>query len=148
MPPEQIRVFDADRKAVQERLHNAHAEGLITLAEFDTRLGAAWQAATRGELAKLTADLPAPTATPPKAAPPVRRRRRGPTALRVLNIIWLSVTVLNVVIWGLVCLTIGELIYPWWLWIAVPPGVVLGTLWITLGPGRDDGGHTALPPSA
>lgn len=147
MPPDQIRVSDADRKAVQERLHNAHGEGLITLAEFDTRVGAAWQAATRGELAKLTADLPAPTSTPPPPPPRpvVRRRRKGPVALRVLNTIWLSVSALNLVIWGLVCITTGQLIYPWFLWVAVPPGAVLGTLWWTIG--CNDGGRTALPPS-
>lgn len=141
---------DVDRKAVQERLHNAHAEGLITLAEFDTRVGAAWQAATRGELAKLTSDLPEP-ATSPSPAPVRPRSHRRPTALRVLNVIWLSLTALNIGIWGLVCLTTGQLLYPWWLWVAVPPGAVLGTLWFAIGgraSGRDTGGHTALPPGA
>lgn len=148
VPPEQIRVSDVDRKAVQERLHSAHAEGLITLAEFDSRVGAAWQAATRGELAKITADLPAATPPPAPRAPAPRRRRRGPTALRVLNAIWLSLAALNLVIWGLVCLTTGQLIYPWWLWVAVPPGAVLGTLWFTVGGRRDSGGNAALPPGA
>jgi hypothetical protein len=144
--PDQIRVSDADRKAVQERLHGAHAEGLITLTEFDARVGAAWQSATRGELAKLTADLPAPTPPPSPTPSVVRRRRKGPVALRVLNTIWLSAAALNLVIWGLVCVTTGQFVYPWWLWIAVPPGAVLGTLWWTLG--RDHGGRTALPPGA
>lgn len=149
MPPDQIRVSDADRKAVQDRLHTAHAEGLITLTEFDARVGAAWQAATRGELAKLIADLPAPAPPTPPSPPPrpvARRRRRGPVALRVLNTIWLSVTALNIVIWGLVCITSVHFVYPWWLWVAVPPGAVLGALWWTIG--RDDGGRNALPPGA
>jgi hypothetical protein len=133
VPPEQVRASDVDRKAVQDRLHAAHAEGLITLAEFDTRVGEAWQARTRGELARLTADLPAP---PPPARPPVPRRHRAPTALRVLGRIWLSISVLNVVIWGLVCLTTAEFIYPWWLWVAVPPGVVLGAVWWMVDGGR------------
>jgi hypothetical protein len=149
VPSELMRVSDVDRKAVQERLHTAHAEGLITLTEFDSRVGAAWQAATRGELATLTADLPPPRplAVPPAPATPlVRRHRRTPTALRVLNTIWLSLVALNLVIWGLVCLTTGELIYAWWLWVAVPPGAVLGVLWWTVGGGRDDtGGRPALP---
>jgi hypothetical protein len=146
VPPELMRVSDVDRKAVQERLHTAHAEGLINLAEFDIRVAAAWQAVTRGELARLTADLPdpRPVVPAPPPAPPVRRRRT-PTALRVLNTIWLSLVALNLVIWGLVCLTTGELIYAWWLWVAVPPGAVLGVLWWTIV-GRDDsGGRTALP---
>jgi hypothetical protein len=149
VPPELMRVSDVDRKAVAERLHAAHAEGLITLAEFDIRVGAAWQAATRGELAKLTADLPAPrpVAVPePVRAPVVRQRRRTPTALKVLDTIWLSLVALNLVIWGLVCLTTGQLVYAWWLWVAVPPGAVLGVLWWTVGNGRDDpGSRPALP---
>lgn len=138
VPPDQIRVSDVDRKAVQDRLHTAHAEGLITLAEFDSRVGAAWQAVNRGELAELTADLPDPRpVVPPAPAPvPAFRRKHGNTALRVLNTIWLSILAVNLVIWGLVCLTTGHLIYPWWLWLAVPGGA-LGVLWWRVGGGRD-----------
>jgi hypothetical protein len=153
VPAEQMRVADVDRKAVVDRLHVAHGEGLITLAEFDSRVADTWQSKTRGDLARITADLPAPrpvVVTPP-AARQVARRHRGPAALRVLNTIWLSVTTLNIVIWGLVWLTGGSGVYPWWLWVAVPPGAVLGVLWWTIGGGRDDdedkGGRTALPGS-
>lgn len=152
VPAEQMRVADVDRKAVVDRLHVAHAEGLITLTEFDSRVADTWQSKTRGDLAKLTADLPAPR--PVEVSKPagkqVVRRRRGPTALRVLNTIWLSITTLNIVIWGLVCLTGAEFVYPWWLWVAVPPGAVLGVLWWTVGGGKDDpgtSGRTALPGS-
>ena len=113
VPPDQIRVSDVDRKAVQELLHNAHAEGLITLAEFDTRVGAAWQAVNRGDLARLTADLPAvvPAAAPvPVVRQPRAPRRRGNTALRVLNTIWLSIVAVYVMVWGLVCITTGHFI--------------------------------------
>lgn len=139
VPPEQVRASDVDRKAVQDRLHHAHADGLITLAEFDTRVGAAWQATTRGDLAKLTADLPAPT--PPAAAPrpSLPRRHRAPTAMRVLATIWLSVSVVNVVVWGLICITTGQFIYPWWLWVAVPSGAVLGVVRWMVDTGRGDG---------
>ena len=52
----------------------------------------------------------------------------------------------SLVIWGLVCLTTGQLVYAWWLWVAVPPGAVLGVLWWTVGNGRDDpGSRPALP---
>lgn len=140
---------DVDRKATQELLRVAHADGFITLAEFDTRVAEAWQAATRGELARITADLPEqrPLPVPAPPARPVVKRRRGPTALRVLNTIWLSLTALNLVIWGLVCVTSGVFVYPWWLWVAVPPGAVLGVLWWSI-PGRqrpDNGDGKALP---
>lgn len=150
VPAEQMRVADVDRKAVVDRLHVAHAEGLITLAEFDSRVADTWQSKTRGDLAKLTADLPAPRPVelPKPVGKQVARRHRGPTALRVLNTIWLSITTLNIVIWGLVCLTSAEFVYPWWLWVAVPPGAVLGVLWWTVGGGKDDpgpSGRKALP---
>jgi hypothetical protein len=143
-----MRVSDVDRKAVADRLQAAHADGMITLAEFDLRLGAAWQAATRGELAKLTADLP--ETRYPQAPLPARRpaqpvaRRRTPTALRVLNIIWTSIVTVNLVVWGLVCVTTGQFVYPWFLWLAVP-GAVLGVLWWSIVGRGDDGGRRALP---
>ncbi len=141
VPAEQIRVSDIERKAVEECLHAAHADGLITLTEFDIRVGAAWQAVNRGDLAKLTADLPAwlPAVPQPQPVPAIRLagvpRRRGNRALRVLNTIWLSVVAINLVVWGLVCVTSGVFVYPWWLWLAVP-GSVLAVLWLTVGGGR------------
>jgi hypothetical protein len=141
-PPELLRAADFDRKQVAERLRLAHGEGLITLAEFDQRVGLAWQARTRAELARLVFDLPEPRPeTPPApraAVGPVRYRL--PTALRVLVIIWLCVSVLNVVIWGLASVTAAEILYPWWVWVAGPSGAVLGTLAWALG------STTAEPP--
>jgi uncharacterized protein DUF1707 len=145
-----MRVSDVDRKAAADRLHRAHDDGMLTLTEFDSRVGAAWQAATRGELARLTADLPeSPHQAAPQPTPPPRipvRRHRTPTALRVLNTIWLSIMAVNLVVWGLVCVTTGHFVYPWWLWVIVP-GAVLGVVWWSIV-GRDDGtGHAppALP---
>ncbi|HEX5119645.1 MAG TPA: DUF1707 domain-containing protein [Pseudonocardiaceae bacterium] len=135
VPPEQMRVSDVDRKAAADRLNRAHDDGMITLSEFDSRVGAAWQAATRGELARLTADLPdsqhpIPQPAPPPPRPPVRRRT--PTALRVLNTIWLSILAVSLVVWGLICITTGHFVYPWWLWV-ITPGAVLGVVrWTVL----------------
>jgi Domain of unknown function (DUF1707) len=124
VPPEQIRASDADRQVVHERLRQAQADGALTLTEFDVRLAEAYQARTRGDLARLTADLPEPSSA--IAPVPVPKRaaagRSGETALRVLATIWLSVSVLNLVIWGLVCVTTGQLVYPWWVWVAAPSG--------------------------
>src|SRR5215813_901098 len=123
-----MRVSDADRKAMQERLHEAHAEGLISLEEFDSRVHAAWQATTRGELAKVSADLPLPQ-SPPRRTIGGFAPNAGGTAMRVLFTIWLSASVVNLIIWGLVVLTIGRWVHPWWIWVAAPPGAVLGVLW-------------------
>lgn len=135
--PQDMRASDVDRKAVQDRLHHAHAEGLISLEEFDSRVRAAWAAKTRGELAGVSADLPLPSA----AARPVRgvfAPDGGGIAMRVLFTIWLSASLVNVVVWGLLVLTLGHGLYPWWVWVAAPPGAVLVTLF-SLGIGRRKG---------
>lgn len=56
--PGQIRVSDAEREAVVERLREASVEGRLTLAELTERTEAAYLARTRAELDQLTADLP------------------------------------------------------------------------------------------
>jgi hypothetical protein len=132
--PEDIRASDVDRKAAQERLHWAHAEGLISLEEFDSRVGAAWNAKTRGELAEVSADLPMPARPRSPAYGPFAEGPAG-TTMRVLSTIWLTLSMVNLMIWGLVVLTTGSWVHPWWVWVAIPPGAVLGTLW-WIGIGR------------
>lgn len=55
---ELVRVSDAEREAVVERLNTATSEGRLTLEEFGERAAEAYCARTRGELDKLVADLP------------------------------------------------------------------------------------------
>jgi class 3 adenylate cyclase len=85
--PGQLRVSDAERQAVVDRLSKATGEGLITLDEFADHAAAAYAALTRSELDDVTRDLrlpvvvnpyahlpappPMPTAQPAPAAPPV-----------------------------------------------------------------------------
>jgi Domain of unknown function (DUF1707)/Cell wall-active antibiotics response 4TMS YvqF len=73
-----IRASDGDREAAAARLNEAVSDGRLTLGEFSERLDRAYAARTRGELAPLTADLP--------AIDPVR----GPGRLRrlMLGIFW------------------------------------------------------------
>jgi hypothetical protein len=147
-PRDRMRAADTDRERVAELLRSAHAEGRLELAEYDARIQQAWAARTYGELDPLTADLPAGREEssqrwPQPAAPAsphlghkyrgqgnhgqgnhgYGNRGRGGTAA------WLSVSVLNVVIWALVCVATREWIYPWWIWIAVPWGAVLLMRW-------------------
>lgn len=132
--PEDMRASDVDRKAAQEQLHWAHAEGLISLEEFDQRVRSAWDARTRGDLATVSADLPMPTMAKPPL-PGGFANNNGGRAMQVLVAIWLALTTVNLVVWGLVVLTVGDWVHPWWVWVAVPPGAVLGTL-LALGIGR------------
>jgi hypothetical protein len=54
-----VRASDADRDRVVEALAAASAEGRLTLEEYSERSDAALVARTLGDLASLTADLPA-----------------------------------------------------------------------------------------
>ncbi|MGH3736201.1 MAG: DUF1707 SHOCT-like domain-containing protein [Micromonosporaceae bacterium] len=65
MEQSELRAGDADRQKVADTLKQAVDEGRIGIDEYDERLGAAYAAKTYGELAAITADLPAP-------APPAR----------------------------------------------------------------------------
>lgn len=59
VPPEDVRASDPEREAVVARLQEAASEGRLSLGEFSERTEAVYTASTRGELARLTADLPA-----------------------------------------------------------------------------------------
>jgi hypothetical protein len=39
------------------------------------------------------------------------------------------------VVWALLALSTGAVVHPWWLWVAVPPGVALAVLYAS-GIGR------------
>jgi hypothetical protein len=59
VPEGAMRVSDADRTALMERLNTACSEGRITLEEFSERAEKATVARTRDDLDALVADLPA-----------------------------------------------------------------------------------------
>jgi Domain of unknown function (DUF1707) len=148
-----MRVSDAERGLVADRLARAHGEGRLTLAEYDERVRAAHGAVVRDDLAPLLEDLPgsgAPTTTAAApdgrvAAAPVTGpagRRRGacgpfgafpvppglpfaPGGLRGAVAAWAVASAVNVVIWLAVVLGSGSLVYPWWIWVAGPWGLVL-----------------------
>jgi len=125
--PDDLRVSDAERTEVQERLRRAHDEGRLDLVEFDERVRTLWATRTRGDLARITADLPAPPAPVGRAG--VLSATPGGMAMRVLTLVWLSVVVVNLTVWGIVSLTLDEPVYPWWLWVAAPAGSVLAVLY-------------------
>jgi hypothetical protein len=74
-----LRASDADRERVARILHDAMAEGRLTLAELDERLQQVYAAKTLGDLVPMTADLPiTAAATLPTPAPaPVPSQRIG-----------------------------------------------------------------------
>jgi Domain of unknown function (DUF1707) len=122
-----MRISDAERGAVQDRLRRAHDVGQLDLGEFDERVKSVWAARTRGELERVTADLPVPASEAGRR--PVFSDTGGGTTMRVLTIIWGSLAAVNLTVWGLIALSTGSFVYPWWLWVAVPPGVALAVLY-------------------
>jgi hypothetical protein len=58
------RASDAEREATVVRLREAAGEGRLTVEELAERIDAAYAATTHAQLEPLTADLPAPAATP------------------------------------------------------------------------------------
>ena len=69
-----LRVSDAERQAVADRLAEHFADGRLDQAEFDERVGRAMNAKTRADLAGLFDDLPE-TGAPAMPEQPRRRRR-------------------------------------------------------------------------
>lgn len=134
--PDELRVSDAERRAVQERLHRAVEDGQLDIHEFDARVQSAWAAKTRGELVRATADLPDPPPPAPPAPPwEAFARDDAGTAMRVLTIIWSCFLAATLAIWGTASLAAGEFVHPWFLYVVGPPGAVLAVLY-AFGIGR------------
>jgi hypothetical protein len=118
-----MRAADSDRELVARRLQRALSEGRLDLHEFDERVGQVWAARTYGELARVTVDLPVDqvaTSPPQRRAPAAERDgMRGAVGA------WLSVSVVNLMIWAVLCLATVGWVYPWWVWVAGPWGAVL-----------------------
>jgi hypothetical protein len=62
-----MRISDADREQVAQVLHQALADGRITVNELEERLSTVYAAKTFGELKPVTADLPGSGAVSPVA---------------------------------------------------------------------------------
>jgi hypothetical protein len=104
---EHMRVSDAERQAVADRLAEHFTSGRLDQAEFDERVGRAMGAKTRADLNGLFDDLPetgAPAATDPTGQS--RRRHRHPILLGAL-IVFVAIAAAHVV-WPL--LWIGFLV--------------------------------------
>jgi Domain of unknown function (DUF1707) len=73
-----MRVSDAERNEVADRLSKHYSDGRLNQAEFDERLHRAMNAKTQEDFAGLFDDLPdLPGATTPPLPVPPRRRPRG-----------------------------------------------------------------------
>ena len=73
-----LRASRADRERVIDLLKAAFVQGRLARDEFDTRIGQAIVSRTYGELAAVTAGIPAELTGELPRRPPVRARRRIP----------------------------------------------------------------------
>lgn len=131
-PRDRMRAADTDRERVAEQLRSAHAEGRLDLAEYDERVQQAWMARTYGELESLTSDLPG--RHPPRQIQPDVQGPHGqcghPGVGRSTATAWAGASLINLMIWAVVCLSTMSWIYPWWIWVAGPWGAVLVARWM------------------
>ena len=117
-----LRVSDAERQEVADRLAEHYASGRLDQAEFDDRVGRAMGAKTRADLGGLFADLPETGAPVVPEHPRSRRRGRHPILLLAL-VIALIVVGTHVISWFFVP----------WLWIGL---MVVAVLFLTGNLGR------------
>ena len=115
-----LRVSDAERQAVTDRLAEHFGDGRLDQAEFDERVGRAVNAKTRADLGGLFDDLPE-TGAP--ARPERPRRRRGHPALLFVLLFVLALTAGHAVLWAIVPV----------LWLGL---LVAGVLFATRAVGR------------
>jgi hypothetical protein len=103
-----LRVSDAERQAVADRLAEYFSEGRLDQAEFDERVDRAMSAKTRADLSGLFDDLPETGA--PAVPDHPRRRHRHPVLLIALFVV-LAIATAHVLWWATVpVLWIGFLV--------------------------------------
>lgn len=123
-PRDELRASDADRDAVARRLSDALSDGRLDLVEHQSRLESAMGARTVGELAPLTADIPAPGSpgygpvdlarTGKDNAPPSWRERTGKWNA------WMGGAVVMIAVWLFSSIASGEF---QGFWPAMPLGI-------------------------
>jgi hypothetical protein len=103
----QMRISDADRADVADRLSRHYSDGRLDQAEFNERLDQAMKAKTQSDLTGLFSDLPpvdepgkAVKAVPPQDKRP-RNRRPIQRTLGLILIIVVAVVVARALMWPL-----------------------------------------------
>ena len=120
-----MRVSDAERQSVADRLAEHFSSGRLDQSEFDERVGRAMSAKTRADLNGLFDDLPE-TGAPAVTDRP--RRRRGHPALALVLLFVLALTAGHAVFWAFVPV----------LWLGL---LVAAVMFATRAVGRSRAGH-------
>jgi DUF1707 SHOCT-like domain/2TM domain len=133
-PTPAIRAGDRERQQAATQLGSALAQGYLEMAEYETRLQAAFAAHTTADLRVLVADLPLAQI---HRNDPRRREARRRAARRGVQIHlagYLAMVVIVLVVWLAVGLTAGA----WYFW----------PIWPILGAGIGVFGHALAVRSA
>lgn len=171
-PDQGMRVSDADRAEVADRLAKHYSYGRLDQAEFDERLDRAMRAKTRADLVVLLADLPDGEVPPPDNGSQTRSQRRQQRLIlkaqlereRLMlrterqehrrqqrELRWHSLRQLLVIIaLVLVLLVVVRLlrdIYSVWLIVAILAFLWLRTIYSRRGPGAGPGNDSGSGPA-
>ncbi len=116
-----MRVSDADRAAVTDRLAKHYGDGRLDQAEFDERMEKAMTAKTQSDFGGLLADLPGSEAAEP--APRQRRRHPQHRFLFLVLVVVLAAAVGHILVQTVIPLLLIGLV---------------AVLWVRRGPRRSD----------
>jgi hypothetical protein len=125
-----LRISDAERAEVADRLSKHYSDGRLDQAEFDERVDQAMRAKTQSDLSGLFDDLPYPdepgASQTPKTSKVVTRRRderghRHPSLLFLVLIVVIAIALGHALV---------QLYVPWLL-----IGLI-AVLWLIYGPGH------------
>ncbi|MGA8112114.1 MAG: DUF2306 domain-containing protein [Actinocatenispora sp.] len=130
--PEEVPVDPGARALAARRLDRAHADGLLSDETAGQRRDRLRTATTRGDIRTVLAGVP-------RAVAPAGLV----TALRAASWLTLAMTVVQFVVWLMICAISLEFDAPWWLYSSVPAAVVVAGLWLAV-----DSYHRAPSPAA
>ncbi|BDT96708.1 MULTISPECIES: DUF1707 SHOCT-like domain-containing protein [Nocardia] len=116
------RASNAERDAVVRLLGRHMADGRLDLPEYDQRVAQVYATTDREDLRSVLSDLPD---LGKDAAAPAAARPRIPIWQRIEGSTWLGVSLLVLVIWGAISLSVGAFTYFWPIWVIGPWGAVL-----------------------
>lgn len=113
-----VRIGDAEREQLAATLSRHVGLGHLTIDEFEGRLEKAYAARTRGELAAVVADLPAPVRTVREARPTDAKLPQAWVPLATIGAV-------SMVIWLMTSLAQGHPLYFWPVWVVLPWALAL-----------------------
>ncbi|MFG3435648.1 DUF1707 domain-containing protein [Nonomuraea sp. NPDC047897] len=123
----EMRASDVERDRVAAVLREHTAVGRLTMDEFNERLELLYKSKTRGELARLTADLPDVDLSQRQVAKVSETsvEKKQHAGMRAAWGAWAMASSINWIIWLIISVSSGDMIYPWPLWVMGPWGVIL-----------------------